>query len=90
MTTTAPRIIVETTIAAPVAAVWTAYTSPEAIKQWNAASDDWHTTAASVRLAGHPRQLPPVRGSASREALRPRRRPGRAGLTSARACRRRR
>lgn len=47
---TTSRITVETTVAAPIAAVWAAYTSPEAIKQWNAASDDWHTTAATVDL----------------------------------------
>src|SRR5512139_1803711 len=45
-----PRINVETTVAAPIAKVWEAYTSPEGIKQWNAASDDWHTTAATVDL----------------------------------------
>ena len=44
------RITVETTVAAPIAAVWRAYVSPEAIKAWNAASDDWHTTTASVDL----------------------------------------
>lgn len=44
------RITVETQVAAPLAEVWRAYTSPEDIKQWNAASDDWHTTAASVDL----------------------------------------
>ncbi|HZP76699.1 MAG TPA: SRPBCC family protein [Pseudolabrys sp.] len=44
------KITVETNVAAPVAAVWSAYTSPADIKQWNAASDDWHTTAASVDL----------------------------------------
>lgn len=44
------KITVETTIAAPVEEVWRAYTSPEDIKQWNAASDDWHTTAATVDL----------------------------------------
>lgn len=43
-------ITVETTVAAPVAPVWHAYTTPADIKQWNAASDDWHTTAASVDL----------------------------------------
>ncbi|OQW60391.1 MAG: hypothetical protein A4S17_00400 [Proteobacteria bacterium HN_bin10] len=43
-------ITVETTVAAPIAAVWRAYVTPEDIKQWNAASDDWHTTAASVDL----------------------------------------
>jgi len=30
--------------------VWRAYTTPEDIKAWNAASSDWHTTAASVDL----------------------------------------
>jgi uncharacterized protein YndB with AHSA1/START domain len=44
------KITVETTVSAPIAEVWRAYTSPEDIKQWNAASDDWHTTAASVDL----------------------------------------
>ncbi len=27
-----------------------AYTNPDDIKRWNAASDDWHTTAATVDL----------------------------------------
>lgn len=44
------KITVETTIAAPVGEVWRAYTTPDDIKQWNAATDDWHTTAASVDL----------------------------------------
>jgi len=44
------KISVETTVAAPMAEVWRAYTTPEDIKQWNAASDDWHTTQASVDL----------------------------------------
>jgi uncharacterized protein YndB with AHSA1/START domain len=44
------KITVETTVAAPIAEVWRAYTTPEDIKQWNAASDDWHTTAATVDL----------------------------------------
>ena len=43
-------ITVETTVAAPVERVWRAYTTPEAITQWNAASADWHTTAATVDL----------------------------------------
>lgn len=43
-------IVVETIVKAPIAKVWSAYTSPEDIKQWNAASDDWHTTKASVDL----------------------------------------
>jgi uncharacterized protein YndB with AHSA1/START domain len=44
------KISVETCVNAPMAAVWHAYTNPEDIKQWNAASDDWHTTQASVDL----------------------------------------
>ncbi|MFB9265557.1 SRPBCC family protein [Bradyrhizobium erythrophlei] len=44
------KISVETTVAAPIADVWRAYTTPDDIKQWNAASDDWHTTAATVDL----------------------------------------
>jgi uncharacterized protein YndB with AHSA1/START domain len=44
------KITVETNVAAPIEAVWQAYTTPEDIKQWNAASDDWHTTAALVDL----------------------------------------
>ncbi|KFN43053.1 SRPBCC family protein [Arenimonas oryziterrae] len=44
------KITVETTIHAPVADVWRAWTTPDDIKQWNAASDDWHTTQASVDL----------------------------------------
>ncbi|MBR0797584.1 SRPBCC family protein [Bradyrhizobium jicamae] len=44
------RIVVDTTVAAPIAHVWRAYTTPEDIRQWNAASDDWHTTAATVDL----------------------------------------
>lgn len=49
------KISVETHVAAPIAEVWRAYTTPEDIKQWNAASPDWHTTAASVDLreGGH-------------------------------------
>lgn len=44
------RITVETTVAAPIETVWRAYVTPEDIKQWNAASDDWHTTASTVDL----------------------------------------
>jgi uncharacterized protein YndB with AHSA1/START domain len=44
------KITVETKTVAPIAEVWRAYTTPDDIKQWNAASDDWHTTAAAVDL----------------------------------------
>jgi uncharacterized protein YndB with AHSA1/START domain len=43
-------ITVSTTVKAPLAAVWQAYTTPDDIVQWNAASDDWHTTKATVDL----------------------------------------
>ena len=44
------RLTVATTIRAPVAHVWRAWTTPADIMAWNAASDDWHTTAATVDL----------------------------------------
>jgi uncharacterized protein YndB with AHSA1/START domain len=44
------KINVETTVAAPIQKVWRAYTNPESVKQWNAASDDWHTTKATADL----------------------------------------
>ena len=44
------KITVETTVAAPIDKVWRAYTTPADIKQWNAASDDWHTTTSTVDL----------------------------------------
>lgn len=44
------KITVETLVDASVDKVWNAYTSPEAIKRWNAASDDWHTTESTVDL----------------------------------------
>jgi uncharacterized protein YndB with AHSA1/START domain len=44
------EITVETFVKAPVGTVWAAYTTPEDIKQWNTASDDWHTTKSFVDL----------------------------------------
>lgn len=44
------QITVEAKVAAPLAEVWRAYTMPADIMVWNAASDDWHTTAATVDL----------------------------------------
>lgn len=44
------KITVEARIKAPIAKVWNAYITPEDIVQWNAASDDWHTTKATVDL----------------------------------------
>ena len=44
------KITVETIVNAPIAEVWTAYVTPDDIKQWNTASDDWHTTKSAVDL----------------------------------------
>jgi uncharacterized protein YndB with AHSA1/START domain len=44
------KISVETLVNAPIDKVWSAYTTPADIKQWNAASSEWHTTAAAVDL----------------------------------------
>jgi uncharacterized protein YndB with AHSA1/START domain len=44
------KITVEAKIAAPIGKVWHAWSTPEDIKQWNAASDDWHTTKSTVEL----------------------------------------
>lgn len=44
------KITVETLVKAPIAKVWEAYVTPEDIKQWNTASEDWHTTRSTVDL----------------------------------------
>lgn len=44
------KITVEQMVQSPCGKVWHAYTTPEDIVQWNAASDDWHTTKAQVDL----------------------------------------
>lgn len=44
------KITVEQNVSAPIGRVWEAYTTPDHIVQWNAASDDWHTTQSSVDL----------------------------------------
>ncbi|RID91414.1 hypothetical protein D2N39_11960 [Gemmobacter lutimaris] len=43
-------ITVEAMVRAPLETVWRCWTTPEDIMAWNAASDDWHTTAAEVDL----------------------------------------
>lgn len=49
------KITVSTRVAASAEKVWSLYTSADAIKQWNTASPDWHTTQASIdlRVGGH-------------------------------------
>ncbi len=44
------KITVETTIAAPIELIWSTWTTPADICQWNAASSDWHTTRSEVDL----------------------------------------
>ena len=46
----AEMITVEATVAAPLDTVWNAWNTPEDIIEWNAASDDWHTTKSTVDL----------------------------------------
>lgn len=43
-------ITVETVVHSPVEKVWEYWTDPEHIKQWNNASDDWHTPYAENDL----------------------------------------
>ena len=44
------KITVETVVKAKATRVWDSWNNPADIKQWNNASDDWHTTRASVDL----------------------------------------
>ncbi len=44
------KITVDTIVEAPIDKVWHAYNNPEDIMQWNAASEDWHTTSSVVDL----------------------------------------
>jgi uncharacterized protein YndB with AHSA1/START domain len=44
------KITVETLVKANLDSVWDAWNNPDDIKQWNAASDDWHTTRSTVDL----------------------------------------
>jgi uncharacterized protein YndB with AHSA1/START domain len=46
----AMKITVETNVAAPIERVWDAWSNPADIQQWNAPSEDWHTTRATVEL----------------------------------------
>ena len=50
MTSEKTQITIGCTINAPVEKVWKLWSEPEHIKQWNNASDDWHTTKAENDL----------------------------------------
>ncbi|HTE01568.1 MAG TPA: SRPBCC family protein [Mucilaginibacter sp.] len=54
-TTESTVITVEATVNAPVQKVWTVWTQPEHITQWNSPSDDWHTPSAEndFRVGGN-------------------------------------
>ncbi len=47
-------ITIEAVVNAPVAKVWKLWTTPDDIKKWNSASDDWHTPKAEndLRVGG--------------------------------------
>ena len=49
-TTTPTKITVETTVNAPVEKVWKSWGEPEHIKNWCAASEDWHAPKAENDL----------------------------------------
>jgi len=49
-TTNATNITVQTIVNAPVEKVWSYFTQPEHVKNWNNASDDWHTPRAENDL----------------------------------------
>ena len=44
------KITVETVVDAPLNKVWTAWSNPDDIKQWNAPANEWHTTRSAVDL----------------------------------------
>jgi len=49
-TKNATNITVEATVNAPVEKVWSYFTQPQHVKNWNNASDDWHTPRAENDL----------------------------------------
>ena len=44
------KITINTAVRAPLDLVWQAWTTPEDINQWNAASDDWHNPRSQIDL----------------------------------------
>ena len=43
-------ITIETAINSDIETVWKKWNTPEDVKNWNTASDDWHTTHAEIDL----------------------------------------
>ena len=48
------KITIETLVKSSIEKVWAAWTTPEDINQWNAASDDWHNPRSEndLRVGG--------------------------------------
>jgi uncharacterized protein YndB with AHSA1/START domain len=48
------RITIQTAVKSDIGKVWSAWTTPQDINQWNAASDDWHNPRSSndLRVGG--------------------------------------
>ena len=44
------KITVETPVRADIKAVWSAYSNPDDITQWNTPTDDWHSPRSRVDL----------------------------------------
>ena len=44
------KITVETVVKSDLNTVWNSWNSPDDIKKWNQASNDWHTTSSTVDL----------------------------------------
>lgn len=47
---TKQTITIEATVNAPIETIWSKWTNPNDIVNWNTASDDWHTTKAENDL----------------------------------------
>ena len=45
-----PLVTVKTTVEAPIKKIWDLWTTPEHIKNWNRANEDWHTSKAENDL----------------------------------------
>ena len=48
------KITIQTVVKSSIQNIWSAWTTPEDINQWNAASDDWHnpSSANDLRVGG--------------------------------------
>ncbi len=44
------KIVIQTTVKSSIEKVWAAWTTPEDINHWNAASDDWHNPRSTNDL----------------------------------------